>query len=463
MTERTITIPEGGATSTAQPDPALVAVARPALPAPDTMKRKPHILLNRAWGFLHKIRLGKVSLDENSLIAQARKETGLHYFGDESFVEPLRHVLYSLQHESKTNPMGDFFARQNIVRLLKNRLRANELFVRHPEILQRSFVPPVLVVGLARSGTTRTHRLLACDPQFVHLKTWEVVQPAPYPQSFMPAGQYDAAKDPRYIEIDYGLKVVDYLMPQMRYVHPLGTEEVEEEAGLIQHGFETSLFSAMNIMPSYFEWYIQRDSQSSYEYMVKLMKLISWFRQDDPEKPWILKTPEHMVNFRSLMQCFPDARIVSTHRDPLAVLSSLMSMAWMALVRDYDELDPLMIARQWKQFVDVSINNYLSVRDSELVDESQLIDLRYADINRDWQAEVEKMYRHFSLPLSQQALDNMAQWMSSNRQDKHGSHHHSLEQFGFRPEAIERDYAAYRARFSIPHSSQYPAPARSAD
>ncbi len=417
------------------------------LPSPKTMQRLPHRMVNRVWGGLHALGIGKIAFDENALIAQARKETGLHDFGDECFLEPMRKVLYSLQHESNTNPMGDFFARQNVVRLLKNRLLAEDLFKRYPEILQRELRPPLTVVGLARSGTTRTHRLLACDPQFVHLKSWESVYPAPFPKSFT------ADVDPRHQEIKIALKIVDYMMPQMRSVHPLGVDAVEEEAGLIHHGFETALFSAMNTLPGYFEWYIAHSADDSYAYMVKLMKLISWFRKDDPEKPWILKTPEHMVNFSALLKCFPDAKIVTTHRDPLSVLSSLMSMAWMVLVRDYDELDIDRIAYEWQRFVDTSIRNYLDVRDhSGLVKESQIIDLLYADINADWQREVEKVYAHFDLPLSDEALGNMSQWMQQNQQHKHGAHSHSLEQFGLNPEAVERQFSFYRQRFNIPFS-----------
>ena len=115
-------LPRGGASSNAKPDRQLIAETSPALPTPNSMKRKPHLYLNKLWAALHTLKIGKVSLDENSMIAEARKATGLYYFGDESFIEPMRHVLYCLKHESKTNPAGDFFTRQNIVRLLKNRL-----------------------------------------------------------------------------------------------------------------------------------------------------------------------------------------------------------------------------------------------------------------------------------------------------------------------------------------------------
>ena len=421
------------------------------LPPPKSLQRLPHRFINRVWGGLRGLGLARVSLEENSLISQARKESGLHDFGDEGFLEPMRQVLYGLQNESHTNAAGFFFARQNIVRLLKNRLYAQDCFKKHPDILERDLLPPMTVVGLARSGTTRTHRLLACDPQFVHLKTWEAILPAPYPDSF---NAKSAEEDPRYKEIDYAMKVVDYMMPQMRAVHPLGTEEVEEEAGLIQHGFETSLFTAMNTLPSYFDWYIDRPCDDSYEYMVKLMKLISWFRKDDPSKPWILKTPEHMVNFAPLMRCFPDAKIVSTHRDPVSVLSSLTSMAWMALSRDYDDLDPAFIADQWKRFQDTSIRNYLSVRDSDLVAEEQIIDVMYQDLNVEWEPQVERIYDYFGLTLSDEARNAMSTWMLENKQNKHGRHGHDLANFGFDIDALEADFSLYRKRFDIPLSKR---------
>ena len=415
-----------------------------SLPTPKSMQRWPARAVNQAWRWLHAAGIGQIALDEDALMSKARRETGLHDFGDDCFVEPMRKVLYGLKHESRMNPMGDLLTRVNLVRLLKNRLMAEDLFKRHPEILARELRPPIAVVGLARSGTTRTHRLLASDPQFVHLKSWESVMPAPTPESFT------AAVDPRYRNTEYGLRAVLYLMPHMAAVHPMGTEEVEEEAGLIQHGFETSLFSAMNTLPSYFDWYIEHPCDDSYRYMVKLMKLISWFRKDDPEKPWILKTPEHMVNFGPLLRCFPDVRVVTTHRDPIAVLSSLMSMAWMSLVRDYDELDPAMIASQWMRFQDTSIRNYQEVRDSDLVSEGQILDLLYQDINDDWEREVRKVYAHFDLELSDQALEEMSRWMSSNQQNKHGRHRHNLEQFGLDPEEVAQRYSAYVERFSIP-------------
>ena len=314
------------------------------LPHPQQMKRLPHKLINRIWQGLHGLGLPHIGLDENALLAEARKQTGLNDFGDDGFIEPFRRLLTALNNDSVTNPLGEFFTQQNVLRLLKNRLLAEDYFKRYPEILQRQLPPPLAVVGLARSGTTRTHRLLASDEQFLHLRSWESVYPAPFAKSF------DAKRDPRHVEIDYGLRAVNYLMPHMKAVHPMGVDEVEEEVGLIQHGFVTSLFAAMNIVPSYYDWYIEQSADDAYAYMVKLLKLISWFRKDDPEKPWILKTPEHMVNFAALMRCFPDAMIVSTHRDPLAVLSSLSSMGWSALVRDYDEIDTIALGQQWKKF-----------------------------------------------------------------------------------------------------------------
>ena len=46
-----------------------------------------------------------------------------------------------------------------------------------------------------------------------------------------------------------------------------------------------------------------------------------------PERRWVLKYPAHMRDLRALLDVYPDACIVQTHRDPAQVLPSICS-AW---------------------------------------------------------------------------------------------------------------------------------------
>ena len=45
-----------------------------------------------------------------------------------------------------------------------NRLRFEEDLKKFPEILDQEIIAPIVIVGLPRTGSTMTHRLLASDP-----------------------------------------------------------------------------------------------------------------------------------------------------------------------------------------------------------------------------------------------------------------------------------------------------------
>ena len=106
------------------------------LPKAVRYHRAPIRLLNGIWRGLNALGIARINLNESSLLAQAQKETGLVHFGDESFMEPMRVLLHSLETEADLNPAGRFLNRVNIMRLLKHRLYATELIKRHPEILE---------------------------------------------------------------------------------------------------------------------------------------------------------------------------------------------------------------------------------------------------------------------------------------------------------------------------------------
>ena len=303
------------------------------LPPATAYHRLPLRLLNRLLRVANACGLARVSLDADEMMEAVRRETGLSDFGDPRFLEPYNLLCQSLNAEADLNPVGRLLTRVSMLRLLRHRLWAEALIKKHPEILEREIKAPVVIVGLARSGTTRLHRLLAADPGFVHLKSWETVNPVPWPDS------YGAERDPRITSIEKALKAVLYMSPQMASVHPLGAHEVEEEVGLIQHAFSSQLFEMMAYVPSFADYLMKHDQTYAYEYMVRLMKIVSWWRGDD-DRPWVMKTPQHMQDLDSLMKVFPDARLICSHRDPIKAVGSVSSMGWVSMVRDTDSLDP---------------------------------------------------------------------------------------------------------------------------
>lgn len=391
-------------------------------------------------------------LDRDDLLAEARAATGLEDFGDDRFLEPLA-VLVDATNAQALNPVGRFLARENIRRLLKGRLLAEELFKRHPEILARSMPDPVVIVGLARSGTTRLHRLLAADPAFAHLKSWESVYPVPTQESF--AARAAGTTDPRITQLDQALKAVLYASPQVASVHPLGTMEVEEEIGLLQHAFATQLFEIINGVPGFAEWLMTHDQTHAYEYLVRLMKLVSWFRGDPEDKTWVLKSPQHMQDLDALLHVFPNARLVCPHRDPIKVVGSSCSMAWNSLVRDCETVTPQWVGREWLTKTERMLHKNLAERDT-LASPQQQYDILYADITADWEGAIRGVYDFLDRPYTEAASAGMQGWLNENRQHKHGAHKYSLEQFGLTAQQVDTALMFYRERFDIPYETVNP-------
>ena len=415
--------------------------------------RTPMRILNGALRGMNTLGLAKIDLTPDKLIATAKKETGLNDFGDDSFLEPMHLMIRALEEEADLNPVGRFMNRMNIVRLLKGRLYAEDLLARHPEILERQILDPVVVVGLGRSGTTRLHRLLASDPNFLHLTSWESVYPVPDPECF--AARTAGQTDPRITAIEQALKAVLYMSPQVAAVHPLDTYAVEEEIGLLQHAFATQLFEIQAWVPSFAEWLMTHDQRYAYEYMVRLMKIISWFRDDPVDKPWILKSPQHMQDLDSLLHVFPGAKLLCPHRDPIKVVGSCCSMAWNAIVRDSDTVSAHSIGQEWMTKTERMLNKCLRVRAEQVAPQNQY-DILYADITADWEQSVQGVYDFLQKPFTSEAQGHMQAWLDSNKQHKHGAHKYSLEDFGLDADEVDSRMAFYRERFDIPYETSNP-------
>jgi hypothetical protein len=415
--------------------------------------RVPIRILNTALRGASRVGVARFDLSPDSLIATAKKDTGLDDFGDQSFLEPMRILIRSLEDEADLNPIGRFMNKVNIIRLLKHRLYAQDLLNRHPEILERELPDPVAIVGLARSGTTRLHRLLASDSNFLHVKSWESVYPVPYPECF--DARAEGKTDPRITALDQGLKAVMYMSPQIAAVHPLGTFEVEEEIGLIQHGFSTQLFEIQAKIPTFAEWLMTHDQTAAYEYMAVLLKIISWFRNDPVDKPWLLKSPQHMQDLDALLNVFPNAKLICPHRDPVKVVGSSCSMTWNSIVRDSASVTPQWVGQEWLTKTERMLHKNLQIRSDRVPAQNQH-DVLYADITADWQRAIQGVYDFLGRPFTNDARTAMQSWLDSNRQHQHGAHKYSLADFGLEPQEVEARLKFYRKRFSIPVEASNP-------
>ena len=378
-------------------------------------------------------------LEEATLDRQARRATGLDDFGDTWFRAPLRQLLPALRDEARLNPIGRTIAHGSLLKLLKERLWAEALFARHPEIRARPLAAPVVIVGPMRSGTTRLHRLLACDARFAHLRLYEALCPVPWPSSFR------RRRDPRIAYTARGWKALNWINPANAAVHPTGPLEPDEELGLLENSVWGAQIEAQRRVPSYARWCEAQDATPAYTHLADLLRLTGWFRGEDPAKPWVLKTPQHMQDLDALLSVFPDARLIFTHRDPVSVVGSACSLAWHQMVVQSDDVDPHWIGAEWLHKTGHRLNRCLAVRAQ--LGPGQQLDVGFEAMNRDWRGTMSAIYDFLDLDIAPAVAPMTAYVERAAREHPYATHRYDLADFGIDAREVRERFAGYAARF----------------
>lgn len=379
-------------------------------------------------------------LEVEPLLEEARAHTGLSDFGDPWFMEPFRRLLASLREEARLHEGGEWAAHAQIRKVLLDRLWAEQWFERHPEILTRPLPHPVIVVGPMRSGTTRMHRLLAADHRFTHLRSFETISPVPGPEF------QHGTRDPRIDLAARIMRVARLANPRTLTIHPTGPMQPEEELGLFVRSFWGMKHDAQWWIPSYSAWCEGQDATGAYEYTAKLLKLVGWTQQTSSLKPWLLKTPQHMLDLPALMRVFPDARVIFTHRDPCQVVGSAASLAWNQTIIYSDHVEPQRIGEEWLRKTRLQIDRMQAARRS--IPKERMIDIHFDEMESDWRGSMERVYDFLDLDM-EPVMSAMENYQQGTAALKRKVHEYSLEEFGLSAERVLNELGDYVRAFDI--------------
>ncbi len=384
-------------------------------------------------------------LEKDFLMEEAVQATGLDDFGDRWFERPLEVLLDSVKREAQLNAAGEFSAMKMFHHVLRDRLYTQLWFGRHPEILARPLKNPVVIVGPLRSGTTRRPRLLAADQRFAHLRSFETISPVPRPEfEQVLAGEAEDFRPKLAARI---LKVARLANPRTLSIHPTGAYEPEEELGLVAASMYGMKWEAQWNVPSYAEWCHEESAIPAYRHMANLLRLIGWSQQESSLRPWILKTPQHMLDLPALLEVFPDARLIFTHRDPKQVVGSAASLAWNQTIIYSDHNDPAQTGRDWLGKTATMIARMRAARDA--IPRERMIDVQYEDMETDWRGTMERVYRFLDLEM-EPAVAGMEDYLDRSARLTRHPHRYSLAEFGLREDEVNERFADYTETFGIP-------------
>lgn len=386
-----------------------------------------------------------VPLEVDRMLARAERATGLSTQAPGAWGpawagevrEALTVLLRSFNEDAGLNFGGRLVVRNYLHRLLCNRLRVERDIAAHPDIEAVAIKRPVFIVGLPRTGSTLLQRLMARDPQVRSLATWEMMFPSPPPE------QATYASDPRIAATAWRLKLLLWAAPDFVAAHELAVGEPEECVGLLQTSLVTNAFELMTELRGYRDWYRQQDPRLAYRYYRRQLQHLQWRM---PRDHWVLKCPVHLFGLDALLQEFPDAVIVQTHRSPVAVMPSVCSLFSVVQVLLCEQADTHELAADWLQRWAQACDEAIALRERH--PQARFVDVSYKALVEDPWTTLRRLYVDAGHDLGDEALRAMQAWRDANPQHKHGTHRYTLEQFGLDADQVRARFAGYIERFA---------------
>jgi Sulfotransferase family len=378
-----------------------------------------------------------IPLSAETLLATARANTGLDDFGGDEWVEPFNRLVSELDTDSGLNLMGRLLARQDLVLMLEARLRVEEAYTKHPEIEDEKIEAPWIIVGQGRTGTSALQNLLTAHPDNGTVMHWE---------AYFPCGDEKTS----VARTDQILAKWNAVTPEIAAMREFDASIPTESIHIHTLTFNSPAWfgSALGQAPRYVEWVTtQRDPTECYRYEKRVLKVLQWQR---PRKRWIMKSPATISHMPHVLDVYPDAGFIWTHRDPVRALASVVSIIgtlhWIRSDEPFRGGGLSMFTNA--DLAAAMISQPIDWLESGAVAKDRLCNVRYRDFMADPLAVVAQVYDFFGAPLSDTGRAELERYLVERPRSARPSHEYDT---GTADEiALERSaFKAYQDYFDV--------------
>ncbi len=375
-----------------------------------------------------------------SIDYQAQMRRTEKKYGRSNWTPELRRALpvrtKAFNEDADLSLFGALVIRDQFLKSMDNAMALEDLIARHPEILEEKIERPLFVLGLARTGTTLLQRLLSLHEGARFLPFWEGY--TPFPRKL---GNHRGGKDGRWREANMQLKLLNFVGPAFNQIHPIEVDDPEECYHLFRNHFLVSPGFDFANVPSFWKWWDETAYRDVYRMHKRQLQALQWL---DPKRHWVLKCPNHLAGLKYLLEVYPDARIVYTHRGPEKTVPSLASLAAVTWCMTSDTVDlknvgefALDLAEQCEAAGQAAMH---------LVPQGQLVSSNYDELVRDPAAMAVSIYERLGYPADPGLKARAQKWLDDHPSDKHGKHAYALGDFGLTPEILKQRLAAKPSR-----------------
>jgi hypothetical protein len=308
---------------------------------------------------------------------------------------------------------------------------------------------PVFVVGHARSGTTLLHRLLYEDPgRYSAFLLYELFLPSLLQKRAIRAL---AAADRRWLggALERRVRAFDERkFGRTRDVHAMGLTVPEEDDGVLTASCASGAWIVRLPWLGELDFYHvdalpprkRRRRMRFYRECVRRQLLLN-----GPERTHLSKNPIFSGRVESLLETFPDARLVVAVRNPYETIPSLlklMQLAWRMRRWSDGEMQGSL-----RVLAEQSFHTYrhpFEVLDRHPETPRAIVD--YAELVADPRKAIERVYADLGLAMTPEYDAVLA--ARARRGEKHEtSHRYDLAEFGLSAEEIRTRLADLFERF----------------
>jgi hypothetical protein len=308
---------------------------------------------------------------------------------------------------------------------------------------------PVFLVGHARSGTTLTHRLMSRDEgRFSSFLLYECYFPSLLQKKLIRLG---IALDRRLLQGWLAKRVRAWEERRYganRHIHEMGLTIPEEDDISLYYSMASGFWITKMPYMGDLDFYHMNDWPEA-----KRRRINDFYRDcvrrqlylNGPEKTHLSKNPLWAGRVASLIEAFPDAKIVVNVRDPRDTIPSLLKLmrsAWKQL--GWEEVQQqrclsVLVGQSWHTY-----RHPLEALEENSGTPGAVVD--YRDLTSDPAATIERVYQDLGLPMSDAYRETLAG--EGKRERKHKTRHsYSLEEFGLEGDAIRDELGDLFERF----------------
>jgi hypothetical protein len=390
-------------------------------------------------------------LEESSLLSAAQQRANLSDFGPFADLgqEGLRRLLDSVSKEAHISPLGSQFVREFFISRLVAQLRHTQLIKEHPEILDEQVDDPLIIAGLPRTGTTNLHALLASSGDFRYVRFYEGSHTFEFPPNAS-----SNIPDPRIAQTAdelWFLRTATPLLPLMvNFTAESQVEEVYVEANV----FASMLFETIFHCPSYSKWYTTIDQMRLLGYLKSALQTMQWLdrrasadQASFTPRRWLLKSPSYFERLPAVLQVFPRAHVVVTHRNPLEIVKSVTTMMTYLMRLYSNRVQPAAASRLWTNRVTLMLDRHMAQRAQTAQHAGRVLECMADEYWADPAGLVRRIYALTNASLSDASLARIERYIAEHPRQGAQAIHYSLDAVGLTVEEMQARHGAVLAQY----------------